>query len=101
MRILNGERRQALLQALDEHLGGRVEIQGTNAGVHLVVWLDDVAPGDLDALVARAAERGVGIYPVSRYYTHPPDRAGLVLGYASMSTDEIRQGIGELALAMG
>jgi hypothetical protein len=32
--------------------------------VHLLVWLNDVAPG---ALVARAADVGVGIYPVTPY----------------------------------
>ena len=98
-RRLNGERRQALLEALDEHFGDRVEVQGTNAGVHLVVWLRDVPMTELGTLIERAAGHGVGVYPIDHYYFEPPKRAGLVLGYASLSIEEIRQGIAELGRA--
>lgn len=100
MRVVNSERRQALLEAIDQHLGGRVAVQGTNAGVHLVLWLDDVERSELDALVSRAAKAGVGVYPVDRYYFDPPERAGLVLGYASLSTQEIAEGIARLSQVM-
>ena len=100
MRVVNAERREALLAAIDEHLGSQVQIQGTNAGVHLVLWLRDVQRTDLAPLVARAAGLGVGVYPVDPYYFQPPDQAGLVLGYASLSTEEIAEGIARLARAL-
>jgi GntR family transcriptional regulator/MocR family aminotransferase len=43
-RTRNAARRAALLEALDTHLGRRVEVSGANAGVHLLVWLQDVPP---------------------------------------------------------
>ncbi len=89
-------RRSALLEALSTYLGGRAEVVGANAGVHLLAWLEGVVPDEMPALVERAASAGVGIYPVAPYYLEPPPRAGLVLGYASMSEREIRAGIRRL-----
>src|SRR5215468_2304519 len=65
----NAGRRRALIAALRERFGGRVDIAGENTGVHLVVWLSDVPARELGALVARAARAGVGIYPVAPYYS--------------------------------
>ena len=93
----NAGRRRALISALRESFGGRVEVAGENTGVHLVVWLNDVRPRDLDALIARAARAGVGIYSVAPYYAAPPRRAGLLFGYAALTEGEIRAGVRRLA----
>jgi GntR family transcriptional regulator / MocR family aminotransferase len=74
-----------------------VEIAGENTGVHLVVWLNDVRPRELDALIARAASVGVGIYTVAPYYAEPPRHAGLLFGYAALAEGEIRAGVRRLA----
>jgi GntR family transcriptional regulator/MocR family aminotransferase len=95
----NAARRRALLGALHEHFGDRVEVAGENTGVHLLVWLNDLRPAALDALIARAARAGVGIYPISPYYARPPRRAGLLFGYASLTETQIRAGIRLLAHA--
>jgi GntR family transcriptional regulator/MocR family aminotransferase len=93
----NAGRRRALIGALRDRFGSRAEIAGGNTGVHLVVWLNDVAPPDLSALIARAATAGVGIYSVAPYYTGPLRRAGLLFGYAALTEGEIRAGVGRLA----
>ena len=93
----NAGRRRALIGALRESFGGRVEIAGENTGVHLVVWLNDVPPRELDALVARAARAGVGIYSVAPSYAEAPRRAGLLFGYAALTEGEIRAGVRRLA----
>jgi GntR family transcriptional regulator/MocR family aminotransferase len=93
----NAGRRRALIAALGERLGRRVEVAGENTGVHLVVWLNDVPPREVDALIARAAKAGVGIYPVAPYYAEPPRRAGLLFGYAALTEGEIRAGVRRLA----
>ena len=93
----NAARRRALIGALRQHFGERVEIAGENTGVHLVVWLNDVRPRDLDAIIARAARAGVGIYSVGPAYAEPPARPGLLFGYAALTEAEIRTGIRRLA----
>jgi len=93
----NARRRRALIGALRQHFGDRVEIAGENTGVHLVVWLSDVRPRDLPAVIARARAAGVGLYSVAPFYTSPPPRAGLLFGYASLTEAAIRAGIRRVA----
>jgi GntR family transcriptional regulator/MocR family aminotransferase len=93
----NAARRQVLIEALEEELGERVEIAGENAGVHMLVWLNHVGPRNVEAIIARAARAGVGLYPITPYYSHPPRRAGLLFGYASLTEADIRAGIRRLA----
>jgi GntR family transcriptional regulator/MocR family aminotransferase len=93
----NSARRRALIAALRQHFGDRVEIAGENTGVHLLVWLNDVRPPDLAAIIIRAGRSGVGIYSCAPYYARPPRRAGLLFGYASLTEAEIRAGIRVLA----
>jgi GntR family transcriptional regulator/MocR family aminotransferase len=99
-RARNAARRRALLEALGTHVGNRVDVGGANAGIHLVVWLRDVAPSALPDLVERAARLDVGVYPVTPHYLTPPARAGLLLGYAAMSEREIDEGIRRLTRAL-
>ena len=93
-------RRRALLAALDDHLGDRVAVSGTNSGFHVLLWLRDVSPRELPSVVARAAAVGVGVYSSTPLHITPPRRAGLVLAYASMSEVDIRAGIRQLARAL-
>ena len=96
----NAAKRRALIGALRQHFGDRVEIAGENTGVHLVVWLNDVRPRDLAAVIARARAAGAGLYSVAPFYTSPPPRAGLLFGYASLTEAEIRAGIRRMTEVM-
>jgi GntR family transcriptional regulator/MocR family aminotransferase len=96
----NAARRRTLIAALRQHFGARVEIAGENTGVHLMVWLNDVRPRDLDSIIARAARAGAGLYSIAPYFARLQQRAGLLFGYASLSEAEIRAGIRLLADAV-
>ena len=97
MRRLYGARRDALLAALQEFMGGLVTPGGDGAGLHLVAWLPD--GWDAAALAARAATLGVVATPVAPYYQGWPDRPGLMLGFAALDEGTIRAGIARLARA--
>lgn len=96
-RRLCAHRRAALLGAIDEHLGKRVTVEGANAGIHVMMWLNDRVAGDVPRLIEQAAEAGVGVYPIAPYFMHAPRRAGFLLGYASMEEAMIHEGIERLA----
>lgn len=87
------DRRQVLLEGMRAGAGDRLEIEDSHAGMHLLAWLRgrDRAAGE--ALVAHARARGLALYPVTPYYLDPPDRAGLLLGFASLTTAEIREAV--------
>jgi len=62
-----------------------------------VVWLNDVRSRDLPAIIARAREVGVGLYSVAPFFTNPPQRAGLLFGYASLTEADIRAAVRRIA----
>jgi GntR family transcriptional regulator/MocR family aminotransferase len=89
-------RRDALLAALREHLPG-ARVHGVAAGLHLLVGLPD---GVDDATVAeRALAAGVAVQPLS-YHRLRPGPAGLVIGYAAVTPDRLREGVRLLAAAV-
>jgi GntR family transcriptional regulator / MocR family aminotransferase len=99
-RARNAKRRAALLEALHAGFGDRVVVQGSNAGLHLMVWFRDRRIEQTDAIIAAAASAGVGVYPVAPYYLGEPASAGLLLGYAALDEREIAAAIRLLAGAI-
>jgi len=101
-RAMVARRCDTLLEALRGHFGNGVSWSGSDPGLHLLIWLHGLRPGKpLDALIARAARVGVGIYPASGCFLTPPKRAALLLGYAGLDESEIREGIERLARVAG
>jgi len=99
LRRENEQRRKALLQAFEQHLSPDAKLVGMAAGLHGVLLLPGLSAADESALESRALEHGVGVYPLSPLYvsTSSQASAGLILGYAGLSTQEIASGIAILA----
>jgi GntR family transcriptional regulator/MocR family aminotransferase len=98
MRPIYRARRDTLLAALARHLP-ELDPCGLAAGLHLVAWLP---PGwREDAVVARAAEHGIGVYGLSSYWdVHGSGPGGLIFGYAGVSEGAIEDGVRTLAAAL-
>jgi GntR family transcriptional regulator / MocR family aminotransferase len=98
MRALYMDRRKALLEAIREHLGDRLEVIGTEAGMHLAALLplgvDDVA------VSKKAAQYGISARPLSMCYLNPPVRGGLILAYGGANMLEIADGIRKLKMCI-
>jgi len=102
MRRENDRRRIALLDAITRYLPGNSRVSGTAAGLHVVLWLPFLRSEDEPTLVAAARDKDLGVYPVTPLFANPdpPTQArpaGLILGYASLTTEQIQQGIRALA----
>jgi len=90
-------RRATLITALTDAFGDAIELHGTNAGLHLLVWFRDVSLLPLESLLIESARTaGVGVYPVSPLYQTPPERLGLLFGYGGISVERIAPGIARL-----
>ncbi|MCL5960096.1 MAG: PLP-dependent aminotransferase family protein [Chloroflexi bacterium] len=95
MRDFYRVRRDALLDAIREHLPGRVDLAPSSGGLHILVWLR--ADVDENELVLRAAEIGVGVYPAGQCFLRQHDTPGLVLGFGGMDERRVGEGISRLA----
>jgi GntR family transcriptional regulator/MocR family aminotransferase len=92
-RALYRKRRDALLEAVAEHLPAWQPI-GVAAGLHVVLRMPD-GTDDL-ALKSRLEERGVHVWALAQY-TRTPMWPGLVVGYAALTPDRLREAVREIA----
>ena len=84
------QRRDALVDGLQEHAAGHFTFEIPRSGMHLVARLANRSGLDLQQLVRTAAAAGVGLHPLERHYMLAPSLPkGLLLGYAGLSTSEI------------
>ena len=88
------QRRDALIAALARHLPG-LTIQGAAAGLHVLLRLPDGV--DDVAIAAAAAERGIGVNPLSPMSRPSSPKRGFLLGYSRLSEERIETAVGALA----
>jgi GntR family transcriptional regulator/MocR family aminotransferase len=91
------QRRDALIGALARHLPG-VPVHGAAAGLHVLLRL----PDDTDdvAIQAVAAQRGIGVVPLSPMTRSDAPKRGLVLGYSRLSVERIEAAVVALAACL-
>ncbi len=95
VRRRNASRREALLEAIGQFLGDRVEVTGDGAGAHIVLWPRRRVSEQ--QIIRRAQTHGILIYGVGPYHIGSPLRPGLLLGYCRLKATEIHEGIRRLA----
>jgi GntR family transcriptional regulator / MocR family aminotransferase len=98
MRAIYQERQSILLEELKRELAGFLDVQPSDGGMHLVGRL----PQGIDDVVAsqRAEAHGVFTRPVSFCSIRKITPRGLLLGYAALRPQQIREGVQKLATAL-
>lgn len=103
IRNLYKARLDTLLDALAQSsLAGRYHVSGTEAGLHLLLHMENGM--NEQELIASAAANGVRVYGLSSYYvgsasTCPP--ATVILGYAGIPSEQLTCAVAALARAWG
>ena len=88
------QRRDGLIAALARHLPG-LTVQGAAAGLHVLLRLPDGV--DDVAVQAVAAERGIGVNPLSPMSHAGSSDSGLVVGYSRLTVESIDGAVAALA----
>jgi len=96
-RLVYSKRRRALVEALENEFG-KPEIIGAEAGLHLTLLLPD--GHDDRRISARAAQRGLWLWPLSATYLGEPARQGLILGFGNTRTAEVAGAVRKLRAAI-
>jgi GntR family transcriptional regulator/MocR family aminotransferase len=97
MRRLYRQRRDALVAALELHLGSVATVHGGTAGMHLALRFNDAGMDDV-AISARALEHGIVVNALSRQDTQGDSGwKGLMLGYAQVPAEQMEGLVKQLA----
>ncbi|HEX3662585.1 MAG TPA: PLP-dependent aminotransferase family protein [Acidobacteriaceae bacterium] len=98
MRALYKARRTALVDCLRKEFGDLLQINGSEAGMHLTVTLP---PGFRDVEMAtRAAQEKLWLWPLSLCYTASPGQQGFLLGYANTPEEHMAAAVRHLRLIL-
>ena len=94
MRVVYAERQSLLLDSLRCKAAGLLEVQSSDAGMHLMAWL----PEGMDDLETsrRLWAAGVETVPLSIYCSTPYPRQGLLLGFTGVRPEEIEPNVDKL-----
>nr|WP_244867873.1 PLP-dependent aminotransferase family protein [Vannielia litorea] len=98
MRDLYRDRRDALLEAAQSHLGGLLNVQPTETGFHTVGYFPQ--PRDEVAVAEAARAEGLATAPLSRFALAPIAQQGLTLGFSAVPRIELQRGVERLANAL-
>ncbi len=98
MRTLYEERQHTFVEQAKCLLDGLLRVDAATAGMHLVGTLTQ-SINDQRAS-EQAATHGIVATPISKYYFGQPDLNAFVLGYTAFNTQEIRQGMEQLSIAL-
>ena len=94
--------RKAALTACVKELGFPAKLSGADAGLHMLLTLENgMGEGEL---VERAAAEGVAVFPLSAFWLTPPPEElppSLIMGYARLEAEDIRQAFRRLKAAWG
>lgn len=91
MRSIYKSRHDTLLECL-KPLTDKITVHGEFAGTHLLLTLENGMKEE--EAIARAEKAGVRIYGLSTYYIgKKPDKDTVILGYANMGEQKIRQAV--------
>jgi DNA-binding transcriptional MocR family regulator len=66
----------------------------------VLLRIEELRASQVRALREACRVRGVGVYPAAPFYARPPARAELLLGYAALGEQEIREGVRRLRRAL-
>ena len=94
MRILYGQRRDALVEALEREFGREMRWMGSEAGMHLTLLL----PRGYDdrAIALRAAREDLWLWPLSPAYSGTTRQHGFILGFGSTTPGEMPRAVRRL-----
>lgn len=101
MRAIYKTKHDLLLEQV-EPLRKQFEIRGEHAGLHILLTSRNGVPEE--ALIRKAAEAGVRVYGLNSYFIYPEHNhrpSTVVLGYASLSEEQIVDGIHLLKTCWG
>lgn len=96
-RKVYSKRHDVLIDSLKKHFGNEVTIQGTNAGIHLLAWMNKLTISHEKELLEAAESMSLGLYTPTSLFEKPPEKLGLLMGYGNLSCEKIELGVEKLA----
>jgi GntR family transcriptional regulator/MocR family aminotransferase len=91
-----GERHELVVNALTRDFADHLELIPSTTGLHLAALARTASVAQIASIARRALDAGVAIQILSSFALGATQRAGLVMGYGGIATEEIPGGLRRL-----
>ncbi len=97
--VINKRKHDTLISTLNSQMGKRTTVHGKNAGLHILLEVDNGMSEQ--ELIEAARKAKVKVYPVSNYWINVQNYSDnmVLMGYSSLSEEKIVEGISRLSSA--
>lgn len=96
MRTFYKKKHDTLIESIHHYFGSQANVIGQGAGLHVILELVGNSFNEKE-LIKRAQEREVQLFPLSKTYLHNSAKhSQIMLGFGSMSSQDIDRGIERL-----
>jgi GntR family transcriptional regulator/MocR family aminotransferase len=95
VRRIYRDRRELLLELLDQRLGQQLRVIPSFYGMHIAALAGRKT--DCDAISRALSARGILIHSLDRYFVGPPTQSGFVIAYAAADSHQLRLAVDALA----
>jgi GntR family transcriptional regulator / MocR family aminotransferase len=96
MRLVYEARHARVTEIIARTLSSELELTPSAAGLHVSAVARDRSVDEIDAVVRHAASLGVACQSLAMYARGDDRRAGLVLGYGRIATEQVEPGLERL-----
>jgi GntR family transcriptional regulator/MocR family aminotransferase len=90
-------KRDKLVSAIEGAFGTKARASGAASGTHLFLTFPQLPAAATERLVDAARNEGVVVHSARQYYLRAPRFASLILGYTTVATDDIEEGVKRFA----
>ncbi|MDW2878433.1 MULTISPECIES: MocR-like pyridoxine biosynthesis transcription factor PdxR [Bacillaceae] len=90
MRVLYQAKHKVLLESVSSMMEHKAAVIGQKAGLHILIKLEGRKS---EELAAKAAKKGVKVYPANQYWAGGEGDDLIMLGFGGLSPEEIAEGI--------
>jgi GntR family transcriptional regulator/MocR family aminotransferase len=101
MRTVYQGRHEKVIKVLERNFVDELAIVPSSVGLHVSALARRASVDQIATLVRVASEAGVECFPLSLFSAGDNPRAGLVLGYGAIDTDQIEPGLNRLKGCFG
>jgi len=101
MREVYLARHQRIVATLTTKFADELDVVASSVGMHVCAIARRATVNQVARVVARAAEAGVACHPLSMFALEAAPRAGLVIGYGAIATEDIDEGLDRLRACFG
>ena len=96
MRAVYLARHKRIVATLTTMFADELDVVASSVGMHVCAIARKATVDEIARIVARARDAGVACLPLSMFAFGGPPRAGLVLGYGGIATEDIDEGLRRL-----